>query len=145
MTVYLLRHGIAEDAPPGGDDRARRLTPRGRTRMAVAARGLSVKQQLEGLFKKVGAAYMVRLNLRLAPEVQKRLGEKLKRDWERFDGKKVTKLDRTDGLKLEREDGSWVLMRLSGTEPVVRVYCEAATQAELDHLAEAARAFVEKP
>jgi len=40
MTVYLLRHGIAEDAPPGGDDRARRLTPRGRTRMAVAARGL---------------------------------------------------------------------------------------------------------
>ncbi len=49
------------------------------------------------------------------------------------------------GLKLESEDGSWVLMRPSGTEPVVRVYCEAATQAGLDHLAEAARAFVEKP
>jgi len=112
---------------------------------AVAARGLSVKQQLEELFKKVGTAHMIRLNLGLTPEVQKRLGEKLKRDWERFDGKKVAKLDRTDGLKLEREDGSWVLMRLSGTEPVVRVYCEAATQAELDHLAEAARAFVEKP
>ncbi|TMA56777.1 MAG: phosphohistidine phosphatase SixA [Deltaproteobacteria bacterium] len=40
MTLYLLRHGIAEDAPPGGDDRARRLTPRGRSRLAVAARGL---------------------------------------------------------------------------------------------------------
>jgi len=40
MTVYLLRHGIAEDAPPGGDDRARRLTPRGRARMAVATRGI---------------------------------------------------------------------------------------------------------
>ena len=40
MTVYLLRHGVAEDAPPGGDDRTRRLTPRGRTRMAAAARGL---------------------------------------------------------------------------------------------------------
>ena len=102
-------------------------------------------KQLEELFKKVGTAHMIRLNLGLTPEVQKRLGEKLKRDWERFDGKKVAKLDRTDGLKLEREDGSWVLMRLSGTEPVVRVYCEAATQAELDHLAEAARAFVEKP
>ena len=40
MTVYLLRHGIAEEAPAGGDDRARRLTPRGRTRLAVAAQGL---------------------------------------------------------------------------------------------------------
>ena len=40
MTLYLLRHGIAEDAAPGGDDRVRRLTPRGRARLAVAARGL---------------------------------------------------------------------------------------------------------
>ena len=44
-----------------------------------------------------------------------------------------------------REDGSWVLMRPSGTEPVVRVYCEAASQAELDRLVNAAQAFVINP
>jgi phosphohistidine phosphatase len=42
VTLYLLRHGIAEDAPPGGSDRARRLTPRGRARMRRAALGLRV-------------------------------------------------------------------------------------------------------
>lgn len=88
---------------------------------------------------------MVRLNLELKPEVEKRLKDKLKRDWNRFDGKKVSKLDRTDGLKMMCEDGSWVLMRPSGTEPVVRVYCEAATEGELGALVEAAKAFIEKP
>lgn len=40
MTLYILRHGIAEEAEPGGDDRSRRLTPRGRTRVQKAAAGL---------------------------------------------------------------------------------------------------------
>lgn len=39
MIVYLLRHGIAEDAPPGGDDRARRLTAAGTDRLEQACRG----------------------------------------------------------------------------------------------------------
>jgi phosphoglucomutase len=33
-------------------------------------------------------------------------------------------------LKLEFDDGSWVLMRLSGTEPLLRVYTEAGSQKE---------------
>jgi phosphohistidine phosphatase len=41
VTVYLVRHGIAEDAPPGGDDRARRLTARGKAKMREAAAGLA--------------------------------------------------------------------------------------------------------
>lgn len=112
---------------------------------AVAKRGLSVKQQLDALFKKVGPCYTVRINLSLAPDVQKRLVGKLKRDWEKLDSEKVARIDRTDGLKMIREDGSWVLMRLSGTEPVVRVYCEAASQAELDRLVASAKAFVFSP
>lgn len=40
MILYVLRHGIAEDAPPGGDDGARRLTPRGRDKLVAAARGM---------------------------------------------------------------------------------------------------------
>jgi len=55
------------------------------------------------------------------------------------------KIDRTDSLKMICEDGSWVLMRPSGTEPIVRVYCEAPSQAELDRLAVAAKTFVFEP
>jgi phosphoglucomutase len=111
----------------------------------VARRGLSVKQQLAALFKKVGAFYPVRINLSLSPEVKTRLLAKLRRDWDEFGSQKVAKIDRTDGLKMIRQDGSWVLMRPSGTEPVVRVYCEAASPAERDRLAKAAQAFVMNP
>jgi phosphohistidine phosphatase len=40
MTLYLLRHGIAEEKAPGKLDRDRKLTPRGRARMRRAALGL---------------------------------------------------------------------------------------------------------
>ena len=42
-----------------------------------------------------------------------------------------------DGLRLEFEDESWLLMRPAGTEPVVRVYAEAPTVQARDELLEA--------
>ena len=36
MILYVLRHGIAEDSAPEGDDASRRLTPRGRKRIYAA-------------------------------------------------------------------------------------------------------------
>ncbi len=109
---------------------------------AVARRGESIQEQLQSLFKKVGAFYPTRINLKLEPIVQKRLAEKLKREWDKFDSQKVANIDRTDGLKMILENGAWVLMRQSGTEPVVRIYCEAASPAELERLAGAAKTFV---
>ncbi|MDC0835250.1 phosphoglucomutase/phosphomannomutase family protein [Geitlerinema sp. CS-897] len=41
-------------------------------------------------------------------------------------GKAVTDCQTTDGYKFRLEDGSWLLVRFSGTEPVLRLYCEAA-------------------
>ena len=108
----------------------------------VAQRGQSLKQQLDALFRKVGPCYPLRVNLSLQPDVKRSLLKKLARDWETFGQQKVVQTDRTDGLKLIRADGSWVLMRPSGTEPVVRVYCEAASPADLESLVAAARSFV---
>ncbi len=47
-------------------------------------------------------------------------------------GRKVAKTRDDDGLKIYFEDGSWLLIRFSGTEPVLRVYAEAKTMAEVD-------------
>ena len=44
-------------------------------------------------------------------------------------GRKIKSIDRTDGAKFAFEDGSWMLMRLSGTEPLLRLYVEAETAA----------------
>jgi len=49
---------------------------------------------------------------------------------------------RKDGLKLVFNDGSWICYRLSGTEPVVRVYSEAANAAELAKLSTAAKQWI---
>jgi phosphomannomutase len=40
------------------------------------------------------------------------------------------------------EDDSWVLMRASGTEPVVRVYVEAGSEEKIKELTEAGREFI---
>ena len=53
-----------------------------------------------------------------------------------IDGKKVTEWQFTDGIKQIMEDGSWLLVRPSGTEPVLRIYAEAP-------FAEQAKAMVE--
>ena len=108
---------------------------------AVARRGLSVGEQLRALFKKVGPYYSERVNLRLERGTQERLMKKLQADWSTFDSRRVRSIDRTDGLKMICEDGSWVLMRSSGTEPVVRVYGEAPSRRELEELMKAAKQF----
>jgi len=108
----------------------------------VASRGKSVGEQLKELFAKVGSYYPNRENFHLTPEVKAKFIEKIKADPTELSGRKVTQIVRTDGLKLIFEDGSWVCYRLSGTEPVVRVYSEARQQHDADVLSSAAKDWV---
>ncbi|MFZ0580573.1 MAG: phosphoglucomutase/phosphomannomutase family protein [Candidatus Acidiferrales bacterium] len=111
----------------------------------IAARGASLGEQLRELFRKVGGEYWpIRMNLHLPAETQAKLPERLRENFSEFAGRKVAKTDRTDGLQLIFDDGSWVLMRPSGTEPVVRIYTEAAKPAASEKLAEDARAWITK-
>ena len=108
----------------------------------VARRGKSIKEQLKELFAKVGSFYPVRENFRLTPEVKAKFTEKLGNDPTEFAGQKVVEVVRKDGLKLVLADGSWVCYRLSGTEPVVRAYTEARTEAGLSKLGAAAKEWI---
>lgn len=108
----------------------------------VATRGKSLGVQLRELFAKVGSFYPVRENFRLTPEIKAAFTEKLKSDPTELSGRKVSKVVRTDGLKLILEDGSWVCYRLSGTEPVVRAYTEARSEKDMESLSSAAKKFV---
>ena len=108
----------------------------------VARRGSSLGKQLGDLFAKVGSFYPLRENFRLTPEVKQKFTEKLRQDPSEFLGTKIAKLVRIDGLKLVLADGSWVCYRLSGTEPVVRVYSEARSREGLAKLSAAAKAWI---
>ena len=57
-------------------------------------------------------------------------------------GKRVLDVDRRDGVKLLLEGDAWVMMRPSGTEPLVRIYAEAATTDEVNELLDAAEMVV---
>jgi len=108
----------------------------------VARRGTSLGQQLQALFAEVGSFYPLRENFRLTPEVQQTFTSKLTTEPREFCGRRVSQVVRIDGLKLVLEDGSWVCYRLSGTEPVARIYTEARSPEDLAQLSAAARRWI---
>jgi phosphoglucomutase len=108
----------------------------------VARRGKSLGEQLKALRNQVGSYYPRRENFRLTAEVKAKFTEKLRSDPREFCGRGVSEVVRTDGLKLVFEDGSWVCYRLSGTEPVVRVYSEARSEQGLEMLSRAAKEWI---
>ena len=108
----------------------------------VAKRGKSLGQQLKELFAEVGSFYSLRENFHLTREAMEKFTGKLQKEPRDLMGRKVTEIVRTDGLKLLFADGSWVCYRLSGTEPVVRVYSEAGSRQELEKLSVAAKQWI---
>ena len=109
---------------------------------AVARRGKSLGEQLKAVCNQVGSYFPKRENFRLTPEVKQKFTEKLRVDPKEFCGHTVDQAVRTDGLKLVFSDGSWVCYRLSGTEPVVRVYSEARSEKGLEKLSTAAKHWI---
>lgn len=109
----------------------------------IAVRRASLAEQLRALFKRVGREFWPqRANLHLPDDVKLKAVNRLKADFPTFLGRRVKSLDRTDGVKMEFTDGSWVLLRLSGTEPLMRVYTEAATLEESSKIASETQAWV---
>jgi len=109
----------------------------------VAVEGKSIKQLLADLYARVGEFHTARQNLRLSADLAAGINGKLAAPPEELAGKQVAQLVTVDGVKLVFADGTWVLFRKSGTEPVVRVYAEARSEADLKSLVDAAVAFVQ--
>src|SRR5712692_29762 len=108
----------------------------------VAKRGKSLGQQLKELFVEVGSFYSLRENFHLTQEAMEKFTGKLRKEPSELMGRKITQIVRTDGLKLVFADGSWVCYRMSGTEPVVRVYSEAGSRQGLEKLSAAAKQWI---
>jgi phosphomannomutase len=108
----------------------------------AAKRGKSLGAQLKEIFAKVGSFFPERQNFHLTDEEKSKFTVKLQSNPDDFAGHKVASVVRTDGLKLVLDDGSWVCYRVSGTEPVVRAYTEARTEAGLGRLSAAAKDWI---
>ena len=87
---------------------------------------------LKALYAEVGTILTRRLNYHLPPRAVAELRAKLEEPPKRLADRAVIQVNRLDGVKMILEDGSWLLLRPSGTEPVVRLYAEASTEPRLD-------------
>jgi len=83
---------------------------------------------LQLLFSKVGAHYYDRVDTPFKGDRKMREQMILDARPESIGGLKVVNLNTTDGFKFNLEDGGWLLIRFSGTEPIMRVYCETTHQ-----------------
>jgi phosphomannomutase len=86
--------------------------------------GKKPSELLELLFSKVGAHYYDRIDTQFSGSRQEREQAIIAAKPASIGGLRVTNLDTTDGFKFNLEDGGWLLIRFSGTEPIIRVYTE---------------------
>jgi len=109
---------------------------------AVAARGATLTEQLDSLYTRTGKLESGRIGVRLTPELMPILKEKLQEEPTAIGGRKIKSINRIDGLKFIFSDDSWLLVRPSGTEPLVRIYAESESAKDLEVLLEQGRKYL---
>jgi alpha-D-glucose phosphate-specific phosphoglucomutase len=108
----------------------------------VARTGKRISQLTEEMHAEFGHYYSKRVDMKLTPQLKESLAAKLTNPPDNIDGMHVKDVNTTDGVKLIFDEQTWLLFRLSGTEPVARVYAEACGPKELKHVLDAGRKFV---
>jgi phosphomannomutase len=97
----------------------------------MAKTGKSLTELIEEIYNLIGTFAFERYDLHLTEELKHAIIQKCEnRAFTQFDSYKVIKTEDLDGFKFHFDENSWVMIRPSGTEPVLRVYSEAPTSAD---------------
>ncbi|MBJ6725695.1 phosphoglucomutase/phosphomannomutase family protein [Geomesophilobacter sediminis] len=107
---------------------------------AMAMSGKGLRELLEETMDEVGHFFYNRIDLHIEKQAKEDLVAKLAAGgMSKIAGREVVKENFRDGFKFIFGDGSWLLIRPSGTEPVLRLYSEAGDMATVTELLSAAR------
>ena len=102
--------------------------------------GKTPSQLLDYLYSKVGPHYYDRIDSHISPGEHQTLAEKLtESSIDSIAGTEVARLDTTDGFRYLLADDSWLLVRFSGTEPLVRIYAESHSPEQVQRLLNSGR------
>ena len=108
----------------------------------IAVTGKSITELYHEITEQFGALYYREADFRMTPEHKLALQELLFVREQMPDFEQIEKIDRSDGVKLWFRDGSWVICRFSGTEPLLRMAAEAASGEQAQHYIETWREFL---
>ena len=99
--------------------------------------GKNPSELLDYLYSKVGPHYYQRVDIKFPADKRQVITNRIKRNLpESIDGVRVVKLDTTDGFRIILADTTWLLIRFSGTEPVLRIYSESNSLSRVEKLLE---------
>jgi len=106
----------------------------------VAMSGQGLGEQLEAVMADIGQFFYRRLDVAIDNTAKATLLKRLQSEPPTaFAGRRVTAVNFSDGFKFVFDNGDWLLIRPSGTEPVLRLYSEAGDEAMVEQLLRAAR------
>ncbi len=107
----------------------------------MAKTGKSLRELIEEVYEVVGSFAVERYDLHLEESLKQEIIKNCKEGkYTSFGKYKVTKVEDMDGFKFHLDNGGWVMIRPSGTEPVLRTYSEAATSEEAFRVLDATKA-----
>lgn len=104
----------------------------------MAKTGKTLEQLIEEVYEIVGSFKYDRNDLHITEELKQRVLEKCKSGISSFGNYKVERAEDLDGFKYHFENDQWLLIRASGTEPVLRVYAESKDEAAVKKLLDTA-------
>jgi len=111
----------------------------------LAASGKSCTQLIREMWDEFGEFHYGRRDLHIPIEAGQAVIEKWKTAAPAtFGGRRVQEIGKLDGVKVFLEKDSWILFRQSGTEPLLRVYCEAPTEQAVAEIMSSGLRFVEQ-
>lgn len=104
----------------------------------MAKSGKTLEELIQEVYEIVGAFYYDRNDLHLTEDQKQRIIKKCKEGIQAFGEYKVEKFEDLDGFKYHFENEQWLLIRASGTEPVLRIYAESGTPEQVKNLLDTA-------
>ena len=102
--------------------------------------GKSPAQLLAYLYSKVGPHYYDRIDIKFEESQRQAILKRVREhEPQSITGTKVIRIDTTDGFRFILADNSWLLIRFSGTEPLLRIYAESDSMKRVGKMLEAGR------